>query len=672
MSIVKGFLETSFSELSSPERYRQRAQLGHAILFPSTTLIWMVASFLHSSTAYVPNLTPVHIICTLFLAQIIAFALLARTRHFSLAVYAFNLFIDVVLIFAFIAFTGINSSPFLFLPLLYLIGSLFVHGFFLTLFILFLEVIGYGAPIIAGVQEPNFAIIMIMLILALLVIIFTPIWFLHTTELRIAEKALQESERRYRELAELLPQTLFEIDLAGKLTYVNRTGLAIFGYSKEDIDEGLNAFELFIPEDRERVRTNIQHYLAGSSPKGNEYSIIGKNGRLSPVIIYSSVITREETPVGLRGIVLDITDRKLAEEKMRESEEKFRNLAEAALDAIILMDHDGKISYWNQGAEKIFGYRRTEVLDKNLQDFLIPKSLAPDFMKSLAFFIEARETARGKIRELTTLRKDGTEVSVEPLISPLKIKDQWGAIGILRDITERKKALESINKLSRQNELILNSLGEGIYGVDLEGKATFVNPAMIKMVGYTTEELIGRSMHGLIHHSREDGSPYPDKECPIYAAYRDGSVHRESHDVFWRKDGTSFLVDYVSTPIREDGQIVGAVVVFRNITEQKMLEEQLLQIRIERERMDTLRTLTMTYSHNILNAITPIQGFAQLIMKHVDRDDPKFMWAESIVTSTKKTSELVHKLRKLESLKSTQLGGFKIFDIDEDAEKNED
>lgn len=369
MSIVKGFLETSFSELSSPERYRQRAQLGHAILFPSTILIWAVATYLHFTTVYVPYLTSVNVVCLLFLSQIAIFALLARTPRFSLALYALNLFIDVALIFAFIAFTGINSSPFLFLPLLYLIGSLFIHGFFLTLFILVLEVIGYGAPIIAGIQEPNFAIIMIMLILALLVIIFTPIWFLHTSELRIAEKALQESEIKYRELAELLPQTLFEIDLTGKLTYVNHTGLEIFGYSNEDIDEGLNAFELFIPEDRERVRINIQRYLAGSNAKGNEYTIISKNGRLSPVIIFSSIITRGKVPVGLRGIVLDITDRKLAEEKIRESEEKFRNLAESALDAIILMDHDGKISYWNQGAEKIFGYRSTEVLNKNLQDF---------------------------------------------------------------------------------------------------------------------------------------------------------------------------------------------------------------------------------------------------------------------------------------------------------------
>jgi len=134
-------------------------------------------------------------------------------------------------------------------------------------------------------------------------------------------------------------------------------------------------------------------------------------------------------------------------------------------------------------------------------------------------------------------------------------------------------ANQALEKLRRQNELILNSVGEGIYGIDNQGNATFVNPAAAAMIGWTAEELIGKSMHTVLHHSRADGVPYLREECPIYAAFQDGIVHRINHEVFWRKDGTSFPVEYVSTPMwDEQGCLLGAVVVFRDITKRKWAE----------------------------------------------------------------------------------------------------
>ena len=145
-----------------------------------------------------------------------------------------------------------------------------------------------------------------------------------------------------------------------------------------------------------------------------------------------------------------------------------------------------------------------------------------------------------------------------------------------REIDERKRAEDALERLTRQNELILNSAGEGIYGLDLEGHTTFINPAAAKMIGWELEELIGKAQHTILHHTKPDGSPYPREECPIYAAFRDGSVHHVDDEVFWRKDGTSFPVEYVSTPIRdENGEPTGAVVIFRDITSRKKAEEAL-------------------------------------------------------------------------------------------------
>jgi PAS domain S-box-containing protein len=138
---------------------------------------------------------------------------------------------------------------------------------------------------------------------------------------------------------------------------------------------------------------------------------------------------------------------------------------------------------------------------------------------------------------------------------------------------ERENRSNSFRKLAKQTELFLNSAGEGIYGLDLEGKTTFVNPAGAKMLGYEVEELLGVPMHSTMHHTKPDGTPYPRETCPMYAAFKDGTVHQVDNEVLWRKDGTSFDVEYTSTPIWEDGQLAGAVVTFKDITERRRVEK---------------------------------------------------------------------------------------------------
>lgn len=129
--------------------------------------------------------------------------------------------------------------------------------------------------------------------------------------------------------------------------------------------------------------------------------------------------------------------------------------------------------------------------------------------------------------------------------------------------------------LERGNRLILDAAGEGIYGVDAEGKTTFVNPAAERMLGWAADELVGRVMHAVVHHSHEDGTPYSLKCCPIYAAFQDGAVHRVDDEVFWRKDGTPFAVEYTSTPILHGSDAIGAVIVFRDISERRKTEQNL-------------------------------------------------------------------------------------------------
>jgi len=153
-------------------------------------------------------------------------------------------------------------------------------------------------------------------------------------------------------------------------------------------------------------------------------------------------------------------------------------------------------------------------------------------------------------------------------------------------LSEWQRMERIFRDIERENQLILRAAGEGIYGVNAEGVTTFLNPAGERMLGWAAADLVGRDMHASVHHTHPDGFHYPHRDCPIYAAFRDGTVHQVDNEVFWRRDGTSFPVEYTSTPIRDHGALVGAVIVFRDISQRREADERLHQALAE---VDSLR-----------------------------------------------------------------------------------
>lgn len=185
-----------------------------------------------------------------------------------------------------------------------------------------------------------------------------------------------------------------------------------------------------------------------------------------------------------------------------------------------------------------------------------------------------------KPRELSDEQKQALCILARQVMTQLELRRNASRLMIVnedlsKEIHERKQAEEALKRLSSRNELILEAAGEGIYGLDLNGNTIFINQAAARMVGWRAEELLGQPIHDILHHSKIDASPYPLEECPVYAAFRDGQIYRVESEVFWRKDGTSFPVEYVSTPMREGNELVGAVVTFSDITERKQAEETL-------------------------------------------------------------------------------------------------
>ena len=162
--------------------------------------------------------------------------------------------------------------------------------------------------------------------------------------------------------------------------------------------------------------------------------------------------------------------------------------------------------------------------------------------------------------------------------------------------------------IERENQLILRAAGEGIYGVNAEGKTTFVNPAAERMLGWAAEELVGKAIHPIVHHSHHDGSHYPDEDCPIYAAFRDGAVHKVDGEVFWRKDGSPVWVEYTSTPIRDRGMVVGAVIVFRDVSQRREADEKLHAALAEVDRLRERLELENAYLQEEIRIETNPRG----------------------------------------------------------------
>jgi len=187
-------------------------------------------------------------------------------------------------------------------------------------------------------------------------------------------------------------------------------------------------------------------------------------------------------------------------------------------------------------------------------------------------------------------------------------------------LSRGKRADEELARLVHRNELILGSAAEGIIGLDAEGNQVFVNTSAARMLGYEVEELLGVHSHSLLHHTKPDGSPYPEEECKIYASHRNGTVHRVSTEVFWRKDGSSFPVEYTSTPIDQWGRVVGGVLTFTDITERKRLEEE--RRALERQfhqsqKLESLGVLAGGVAHDFNNILTSVIGNAELALSEL-------------------------------------------------------
>jgi two-component system, sensor histidine kinase and response regulator len=257
------------------------------------------------------------------------------------------------------------------------------------------------------------------------------------------------------------------------------------------------------------------------------------------------------------------------------SDKLFRSIFENSQIGISFFNIVGQAVFTNRAFQEMLGYTERELSHLEKWDELIhPDNRACGRERYAELVQGKREKDEWEQR---FVRRDGSIVVTSARFS--LIRDAAGkpqyVTSLTEDITERKRTDEERQLLTRRMQLILESTGQGIYGIDLEGRCTFVNRATCEMVGYRPDEAVGRNMHYLVHHHKLDGSPYPVEQCPIFRAFIKGEGCRIDTEVIWHRDGSAIPVEYSSFPIVENGKITGAVVTIVDITERKRAEEKL-------------------------------------------------------------------------------------------------
>jgi len=210
-------------------------------------------------------------------------------------------------------------------------------------------------------------------------------------------------------------------------------------------------------------------------------------------------------------------------------------------------------------------------------------------------------------------------------------------------------------RLEQQHTLILDSVADGIYGVDTQGNSTFVNRAMEEITGWKAEDIIGKNQHTILHHTRADGSHHPGEQCPVYHTFRDNRARYVDDDIFWCKDGHSIPVEYSSTPIRdENGEATGAVVVFRDITERKKAAEEARQRQIELahvSRLSTMGEMASGIAHELNQPLSAISNYTRgsIRMLQNDKGEPReklIEVMERVAAQAERAGEIIRQLRR--------------------------
>jgi PAS domain S-box-containing protein len=388
------------------------------------------------------------------------------------------------------------------------------------------------------------------------------------TESKGAEEKLRESEGRFKELADLLPQTVFEFDTNGRFTFINKSGLELFGRTSEELERGATIFDGIHPKDHERVTENIGVVAKGGSTQGNEYTAIRSDGTEFPVVAYTSRILREDKLVGYRGILVDVTERRRVEELLRRSQEAYRDLVENVDDVLYTADRDLVITYVSPVVKKVLGYDPSDLVGRSALSLVYSEDLPTiqeairDVLNGRVYPSEYRMVAKtGEVRWVRTLSRQILEG--ETLV---------GVRGVLADIHERKLAEQALRDSQRRFERVAQQSREMVWEVNTDGLFTYVSQASDEILGYRPDEMIG-TMYFYDLQPAEEREKF--KLASLEQIAKRESFHNQVNKAMTKTGQVVWFLTSGAPVVDELGNLKGYVGADLDITERTQAEETL-------------------------------------------------------------------------------------------------
>ncbi|MGB7573040.1 MAG: PAS domain S-box protein, partial [Thermodesulfobacteriota bacterium] len=427
------------------------------------------------------------------------------------------------------------------------------------------------------------------------------------TERKKVEEALKESEKKYRQVVENATEIIYTVDERGNFTYANPTGLKVTGYPLEEL-RGFNYMDLVVPEHRERVTKIYFNQLRQRIPTTHvEFPFFNKGGGIIWFSQNSTLVMDEDKIVGFHIIARDITERKRAEEALRESEERYRTLVETSPDAITLLDLNLNIIMANRPALALYGYESPEeVVGQSALNFIAPE----DRPRAVEDVRKMLETGSIGTLEYTLLRKGGIPFSAKLRASMIVNveKKPLAYICISRDITDRKKAEETLKKSEERFKELYDDAPIGYFEYNTDGCITSVNRTELEMLGYSVEEMVGQPPWKFVVEEDIARQRILDVLAGIMPPAR--GLER----TFRRKDGTTFPALIQDRLFQDaEGKILGIRGTIQDITDRKRIEVSL------RKSEQTYRTLVESSTDAILmldterNIVACNQSFLNLL-----------------------------------------------------------
>ncbi|HXD33706.1 MAG TPA: PAS domain S-box protein [Pyrinomonadaceae bacterium] len=473
-----------------------------------------------------------------------------------------------------------------------------------------------------------------------------------TSQTEPTQKALRESERRYRDFFDNATDAIYVHDLNGRYTLINNAGIKLIGYSRAEILE-MNIGDVVSQQSLEQIKHNFDQKLRNHEPTIYEVDVITRDGKKIPIEVNSRLIYERGVPVGVQGTARDITERKRAEKALRESEEQFRALFENAKDVLFTCDLSGNFTSLNRAGEIVTEYSREEAVGMNFAQVVAPEHLhiAKEMLSRKA---QADVATTYELEIVTKSRRRVLfEISSRSRYREGKV---IGVQGSARDITERKSAEEALRRSEEQYRILFESNPLPMWVFDLETLSLLaLNEAAVRHYGYTREAFLSLKLQDL----------HPSLEEAEAMASRLNRIESLSDLGEWRhRTAIGSIINVVITAnITQFSQRQAGLMLAHDITERKRAEEALhsSQLQLQQsQKLEAIGQLAGGVAHDFNNLLTAISGYTDLSLRRLSEDDP----VRRNLLETKKASERAASLtRQLLAFSRKQILEPKVLDL---------